>query len=498
MKKSLRFIIVLSLVFFISSYVFAGTPVASGDATMKLVEDNVCDISFGKYGQFEKKMTNIDTTNKTIDISLTVSNNQEIPKETKTETIEGLKDAEIVFLVDNSNSMKNNISSEEQAGKVRKDAVLEAASTLVDSIYEKGTNIKMGVVSYAAKTTQAKGTDDDAKIRTEKLVDTKEEVKTAFDAIKNDNDKTDARTDLEAGLDAAEKVLNTSTNKDAKKIIILLTDGVPNLAIGAGPVTNGQGGFTSAYDESIINPTKQKLVDLKTAGIKVYSVLMNLSSTELQYSTMKNDDGSTITERQYAEKIFGSETNPTAGPVYFITDDDITKTITESIFDDLKTTSTKTTEVDGTSYTLNDIVIKDYFPQNIIDNFNFALLTKPDKGEVTATVDKSDNSITWTISELKPNETSTFTYRLSLKNEFDSDIVGINLPTNKDVTIDYKENGEDGPQVHNDKCPIVALDVQSKKEIPQTGSNTWIIVMSLIGAAAVVAVLSFKNYRDNN
>ena len=36
------------------------------------------------------------------------------------------------------------------------------------------------------------------------------------------------------------------------------------------------------------------------------------------------------------------------------------------------------------SYELDNIVIKDYFPQNIIDNFKYAQLTKPSIGEITA------------------------------------------------------------------------------------------------------------------
>ena len=59
MRKSFKIVLVLLISLLFSSYVFAGTPVAKGDATMKLVEDNVCDIKFGEYGTFQKKMTNI-------------------------------------------------------------------------------------------------------------------------------------------------------------------------------------------------------------------------------------------------------------------------------------------------------------------------------------------------------------------------------------------------------------------------------------------------------
>ena len=74
----------------------------------------------------------------------------------------------------------------------------------------------------------------------------------------------------------------------------------------------------------------------------------------------------------------------------------------------------------------------------------------------------------------------------------------INTANSIDITIDYKENGEDGDQVQDNRCPIVALDVPAKKEIPQTGSNTSIISGSLIAGAVVIAVFSFVNYKRNN
>ena len=66
---------------------------------MKLVKDEVAEETFGTYGWFQKKMTNIDTKNKTIDITLTVKN-------TAPEAENG--SGEIVLLIDNSNSIAVN------------------------------------------------------------------------------------------------------------------------------------------------------------------------------------------------------------------------------------------------------------------------------------------------------------------------------------------------------------------------------------------------------
>lgn len=505
MNKILKTSIVFFLVFLISTCVFAGSPVASGDATMKLVEDNVCSINFGKYGSFEKKMTKIDTTNKTIDIQLTATNNQEkLKEETKTEDI--IKAGEVVFLIDGSRSMSvnetestNNTQNDQStAKKSRGEVVLESAQKLADKLFEAKSDIKIGIVEFATSTDNSKrGTDDDAKARTNGLATSKEEVTKALEDVKES--KMGAQTDLEIGLKKAEEMLNTSSTDNKQKYIIVFTDAIPNVANGVIPETfsdeemaAGNQGFKSAYDDKVFVPTKNKLADLANKGINVISLLINMTDDEIQMST----ETPKPTYKEVANRIFGTETNPTAGPVYYVTDENVENTVTEKIFTDLKETKTETVMPEN-KYELTDIVIKDYFPQNIIDNFSFALLTKPEIGEISATVDKADNSITWKISKLEPGETAKFTYRLKLNNQFDSDIVGINLPTNKNVTIDYKENNVQGPMVQNDKCPIVALDVEAKKDIPQTGSNTWVVVSTLVGAAIIIGTISFVNYRKN-
>ena len=187
------------------------------------------------------------------------------------------------------------------------------------------------------------------------------------------------------------------------------------------------------------------------------------------------------TYREVAEKIFGTAANPTSGEVYYVQDEEVEDTVTNKIYASLV----------QEQYILENIVIKDYFPQNIIDNFTYAQLTESNIGEVTAEVNKEDNSITWTIPALGPGEEATFTYRISLNKEFNQEIVGINLPTNENVEITYDENGKPGFE-ENDKCPIIALDVSPEKDIPQTGIYTGLYI---VGATLVMAVIGYTSYR---
>ncbi len=462
MKKFFKVTILLLVVLLISSVCFAAEPVAKGDATMILVEDNVNSMTFGRYGEFEKKMTQIDTQNKTIDIRLTAENHQE--------ALANLN-AEVVLLIDASNSMSTNRVVVNDEPMTRKQLVLNAASQLIDQLLTSTENIKLGVVEFATSTIPSEeGTDKDAKIITSTLTDDPDELESALSTVASDT--MGARTDIEVGLETAEQLLNTSDNSSANKYIIVLTDAIPNTAKGV---------KSDTYTEKSADPTKAKLTELDRKGINVISMLINISNDDIKVSG-RPEQATFKTYKDVAEYVFGTVLKPTAGSVYYVTDEQVVNTVTKSIYGEL---------IPENEYKLTNIVIKDYFPQNIIDNFDFALLTSPEIGEVTAEVNRSDNSITWTISELEPGAVATFTYRLTLKETFSSDIVGLNLPTNSNVTIDYEENEVPGEQKHNNKAPVVALDVPAPKEIPQTGSNIPAISAGLVSVASVVAVASF-------
>ncbi len=476
MKKIISFILVFMTALVVSGSVYA-TPVAKGDATMSLVKDEVANIEFGQFGKFEKKMVNIDLANKTIDIKLTAVNDQVVKDDEITETV--TKAGQVIFLIDGSNSMllERPING---ATTTRQNVVIDSAKDLADKLFKANDKMKIGIVEFATTTVpEEEGGDDDATIITPTLVENKADFDTAI--AKLDENVMGPRTNIEVGLEKAESLLAEATAEGEGKYVVILSDAIPNTSKGVSFDT---------YSEKTSAPTKAKLLDLKSKGINVISLLMDMSDDEIEAS----EEDPKPTYKQVAERIFGTTANPTAGPVYYVSDSEATKTITDSIYSNL--TETVTTTVPGEKYVLTDIVIKDYIPQNYVDNFDFSILTKPNIGTVTDKIDTTDkNSITWTIPELNPGDIATLTYRLALKNSFDSSIVGVNLPTNEDVTVDYLENGEKGDTKHNDKCPVVILDVEAKKKIPQTGSNTWLTVGLLVTASVVIGGISFINYK---
>lgn len=474
MKKYLSLILTIFMLVLLSTSVFAAET-AKANATMTLVENNVCNITFGKYGEFEKKLIKCETNNKTIDIGLTVKNNQEALLN---------KAGEVVLLIDSSNSMSTRQVTIGDKTTTRKQLVLDSASQLVDKLLSSNSDIKIGVVEFATSTDVSKeGTEEDAKAITPALTNQKSDIVSALNTISSD--VMGSRTNIDIGLKTANKLLETSTDSDANKYIVVLTDAVPNTA---------EGVKVDLYTEASADPTKATLTSLKESGINVISMLIDIQDEEIKI-TGRPEDATFKTYKDVAQYVFGTPLSPTSGSVYYVNDSDVLDTVTNKIYSEL---------VPVNEYVLTDIVIKDYFPQNIIDNFDFAYLTQPEIGTVSAEVDKTDNSITWTISNLAPGETANFSYRLSLKDTFSSEILDVNLPTNENVTIDYKENQVPGDQKQNNKCPVVKLEVEKKpvdntiipdKEMPKTGSNTAIISGSLITLSIIIGAISFVAYK---
>ena len=463
MKKVLKFCSILFVLLLLTYTIsFGASTVNKADATMKLVENNVCNITFGKYGEFEKKMIECNTTDKYVDISLTVKN--------KAEKLENKK-ANVVLLIDSSRSMSTNKVTINGELTTRKQAVLDASQTLITKLLEANPNMKIGVVEFATNAElndegyTVEGTEKDAKTVTKSLTNNKDTLKKALETVSKDT--MGARTNIESGLIAADKLLATNKDEDTENYIILLTDAIPNTAMGV---------TMDTYTDKTAIPTKNKLLELKKSDVNVISMLIEMTDDEIEVSKEEPKP----TYKQVAEKIFGTSAAPTSGEVLYVSDEEAEKTVTDKIYSSLI----------RESYELDNIVIKDYFPQNIIDNFKYAQLTKPSIGEITAEVDKKDNSITWKISKLEAGQTATFSYRIALNSTFDSKIVGINLPTNENVKITYEEDKVPGEK-ENDKCPIIALDVLPTKDIPQTGNYIGIYTATIISIIAVIAIVSY-------
>lgn len=163
------------------------------------------------------------------------------------------------------------------------------------------------------------------------------------------------------------------------------------------------------------------------------------------------------TYRELAETVFGTEENPTTSTYFYIDDTQIENTIVNDIFDSLVIT---------TDNTLRNITITDYFPQEIIDNFNFEYVASPNIGTVSQTINTENNSITWNIELLSEGETATLSYKLTLKDDYNKDIIDVILKTNDHVDI----SGEDsnGPvNESSDVSPTIKVEYEEPIIVPE-------------------------------
>ena len=413
---------------FLSLILIANISFASySTVTMSVVEEPICTIELSENSKFEKKLISKDLANKEVTLQLQVTNEEEAFKPT----------GEIMLLIDNSDSMKETTSD----GKVRKDLVFESAKTLISNLLEDNTKLKIGIASFSTNTdVEKEGTIEDATLFSQ-LSNDENTLKNAINNIEANG----PRTDLQAGLSVATTGFSSESNN---KYLIVLTDGVPNVAIDYDK---------NYYSDDVINKTKQELINVDSKGIEVITMLTGIDNETYVPSTTTKSFGQIISE------IFGTPANPTVGKFYYVTDSEIEKTITTDIYNALL----------PVSKTLKDIKIVDYFPEEIIKNFDFAYVTESNIGEISATVDTTNNSITWTIPELANGQTATVQYKLKLKENFDSNIVGKILNTNQKVDITYTDFDNNNQDKTSDVSPKLKL-TEPPVVLPKAGTTLLI------------------------
>lgn len=436
MKKKI-FITTLLLLILLVNVSFA----SYSTVTMTVVEEPICTIQLSDNSKFEKKLISKDLQNKEVTLQLQVTNEEKSNKPT----------GEIMLVLDNSDSMKLETST----GTVRKDLIFESAKTLVSNLLKDNENLKIGVVSFSTNTDVSKeGTTEDAEV-VSKLSNDSNALLNSISSI----EATGPRTDLEAGLEIAS---GEFTKTDNNKYMIVLTDGVPNVALNYNKVY---------YSDDVITKTKTKLEALKTANVDVITMLTGIDKPE------QVPAGVTKSYNQIITEIFGTQENPTVGTFYYVTDDKVESTIKNDIYNSLV----------PEEKTLKDIKVVDYFPKEIIDNFDFSYVSNANIGEISTTVDKANNSITWNIPSLASGQTATVQYKLKLKENFDSNIVNKILNTNEKVDVTYTDLDNKSQAKTSDVSPKLKL-TEPPARLPKAGTTTFVAIAILAAGLLVFSI----------
>ena len=454
MKKKITLIIFL-LIIMITTTVFASAKAT--DVSMQVVEDNVCTIKLNEDSEFEKKMIEYDLTKHQVTLQLKVANNSKnvIPS------------GEMMLVIDSSSSMDEIVSGT----TTRKDLVLNSANKLVEELLKASpTTLKIGVTTFSTGNEKDSngylitGTEADA----QKVCDFTNDVSTLtskISAIKG----TGQYTDLDAGLKLAKSQF---TNDNTNKYMIILTDGLPNLAVGNNDLVT--------YDglTKIIAQTKSTLTSLN--NVDVYTMLTGISNED---GTFRVEGTNKYTYGQVIQEVFGTEQNPTKGKFYKIQDNEIEQTITNKIRNELLPVENA----------LEDITVIDYFPQYMVDNFEMTYVDGIDVSNVSSKIDAETNSITWNLAKLEAGQTATIQYKLTLKDEFDETIIDKVLDTNQKVDVGYKDfDGQTKSQTSDvtPKIKLVKEDI-APTPIPKAGLKLAPLVM-VIGLG-IVMFLGYKS-----
>lgn len=439
MKKKL-FLTIFLILILLANVSFA----SYSTVTMNVVEEPICTINFTENSGFEKKLISKDLNNKEVTIQLQVTNNEISNKPT----------GEVVLVLDNSESMTHETST----GEIRKDLIYNSAKTLISNLLKDNVELKIGIVSFSTNIDMSKqGTLEDANL----VSNLSNNTTTLINAI--DNIETDGpRTNLESGLSLASTLFTKTANN---KYMIVLTDGVPNVAIN----------FDKYYfSDDVISKTKTELQNISNLGINISTLLTGIDN-ENALATRTAPNESDKTYKQIIEEIFGTTEKPTAGKFYYVTDDKIEETITNEIYNSLLPTNTS----------FKDITIIDYFPKEIVNNFDFAYITKSNLGTISTTVDSTNNSITWSIPELAVGETATVQYKLKLKENFDSSIVDKILNTNEKVDISYTDFDNAKQEKTSNVTPKLKL-TEPPAVLPKAGMTTLIITFSVLAGGLLI------------
>lgn len=410
--------------------------------TMSVVEEPICTIPFGQHSKFEKKLISKDLANKEVTLQLQVTNEEIADKPT----------GEIMLVLDNSDSMTEEVST----GKTRKDLIFDSANNLISNLLKDNDSLKIGIVKFSTDVDQSlEATIDDASV----VSPLSDNATTLANAISN-IETNGPRTDLQSGLLLASQQFS---KEDNNKYMIVLTDGIPNVAIDYDK---------SYYSDDVIAKTNQQLKAIENQGIELITMLTGIKDEAYVPATTTKNFGQIIKE------VFGTQTNPTAGTFYYVTDADIEKTITDDIYKALM----------PIEKTLKNITVVDYFPAEIVQNFDFAYVSQANIGNISAKIDTTNNSITWTIPELTSGQTATVQYKLKLKENFDSAIVNKVLNTNQKVDVDYTDFDDKKQTKTSDISPKLLL-VEPPVVLPKAGTITFIGFSILAAGLFIYSIL---------
>ena len=440
MKKILSVIICILMIGSMFSYSYAATTTKN---KLDIVEKSAEELELeNKQGKVSK--TIVDITEDEVTIELKLANARD--------DINKLNQSEIMLVIDKSGSMEDEVSGNE----TRKNLIFNSAKTLVEKIFNSTSNVKVGVVTFSSSPyISSAGTINDAAVELQ-LSDNKQAVLGKLNEIQSE--EFECATNIEAGIKQAESCYTAGVSN---RVMIILTDGIPNCDI-----------------EEVKQHTREALTSTQTSGINLISMMTGVEDSD---------------DQEVVEEVFGTQTNPTAGKFYNISDTDIGNIVENEIFKDV---------MQIIQYPIDEVKMVDYFPEDVMDNFEFSYVGEPNLGEVSSTIDPESKTITWDVGTVRGNESAVLTYKLKLKDLNDNELLNKVIATNEKVELTYKDKDA---KVYNvtlsgsPKIKLVQYEVEDDSVSPNILSKTG-EYSAIVGGIALIAVfiITYKKYKKMN
>lgn len=439
-------------------------------------------------GYISKTIVDSNAETGEVTIELKLSN-------TKQETTT-VNNTEIFFVIDNSPSM----DFVTESGVTRKEIVIPAAKNLVEKLFDNSSSLKIGVVKFsggysvsAASTLMCSLTND------------KDRVLNTLDTLNSQS--TSGGTNILAGVTRAN---NNFSSDCPNRIIVLLTDGVPNYDLTS--YANSANDSTSDIAKTIQQNTKNGLISISNSGTYIISMMTGISENDGNTDKEGNvyDNVSSVEDDLLAvENIFGTSVNPTVGKFYLVASADIESIVNNDILNDV---------IEKIQNPINTVKVVDYFPEDITENFEFSYVGNPNVGTVSEGIDEEAKTITWDIGTLKGDEVATLQYKLKMKDMGNTELLNRTMSTNEKVVLTYTDvdseeytvtltsspkiqlseveevvTQPEEPKVDNTEKPEDTTIITGK--LPDTGLKIGVVLLLVISGIGIIAYFEYNKSR---
>ncbi len=523
-RKSTNKIIVISLILFFIFSIISNSLASDLKTSLDIVE-KASETKYLDNNQGNISKTIVDSNPDTGEVSIELKL-ENIKKENDQKEV--YENTEVYLLV------SENISHDDK----ELSKYINNIEKLSSKIFKVNANTKIGVIgikgpikdSYIDESgKQVTGDKDESDVpgnnsNSEIIVGLTNNV----DSIKSGLQKMNtSKTKYYSNLQSAIRLANNSYSQNTNKILISLYDNVPTVSIGVkAKVTTGWFSEYSTLEEAvngkynkIATSTKNEILTLKESNVSF--ILLRPDDTSYN-ENWYNSSGEKVLEfdgSPYVKDLYGTIENPTYGKMYSFKDSNIDTIITENIYQDVQ----QKIQPD-----ITNVKITDYFPKEIIENFEFSYLNNPRLGSVSKTIDKTNNTITWDIDKLKGNEVATLRYKLKIKDMKNVKLVNKTIATNEKVILTYKDISAKSYELMLSSSPKIKLsetkeelinkvnktntnasasgtnniksnniDITTAKGIlPKTGTITIISTILIILLFSIIAYKKYNSFRD--